>query len=62
MLGKLVNERNLPASTKSNTTPLEDNISKDQEIELYYEPAEDICNDIIINDPKTILQEELNKM
>ena len=48
--------------TTSNVTPQENKNDKDQDIEVYYEPAEDIPNDIMISDPKTISQEEFNKI
>ena len=44
---------------------MEDNNNKDDKnhkVEVYYESPEDITKDIVAENPKTISQEELDKM
>ena len=44
---------------------MDDNSGKNDkihEVEVYYKLSKDIPIDIVIEDPKTISQEELNKM
>ena len=55
--GNWRNKESLPTSTTTNITP-----NENQDIEVYYELAEDIPNDIVISNPKTISQEEFDKI
>ena len=55
-------KESLPTGTKNNKTPQEDKNGKIRDVEVYYEPVENTSNKVMINNAKTILQEEFNNI
>ena len=61
-VGELEKKQSLPTGTENNKVLKEDENGKTRESEVCLEQAENISNECIINNAKTILPEEFNNI